>query len=170
MNKVFGKEEDFSLVRKDEVSRIAVSYEPSEVDENGNRTWYEVYFYRNKISMPNIEQLKRAIWDDINQQTDEKILSDFVWKDMPIWLSTENQFNYKAAFDLAMMTEGSNLPVTFKFGTDDSPIYYEFTEILDLQNFYISAMSYINTCLSEGWSRKDNIDWEKYEKALEDNL
>jgi hypothetical protein len=40
---------------------------------------------------------------------------------MPVWLSTENQFNYKAAFDLATQTGGKSLPVTFKFGSTNNP-------------------------------------------------
>ena len=40
---------------------------------------------------------------------------------MPVWLSSENQFNYKAAYDLAVQTGGATLPVTFKFGTDEVP-------------------------------------------------
>ena len=46
------------------------------------------------------------VYDWYNKQTDEKILSGFVWKGMKVWLSAENQFNYKAAFDLAMQTAG----------------------------------------------------------------
>jgi len=81
---------------------------------------------------------------------------------MKIWLSTENQFNYKAAYDLAVQTNGSNLPIVFKFGTTNSPIYYTFETLEDLTNFYTSAMSYINTTLVEGWKEKDNINWESY--------
>lgn len=76
---------------------------------------------------------------------------------MPIWLSSENQFNYKAAYDLAV-TFGGNLPCVFKFGTTENPIYYEFTETEDLTDFYLSAMNYINNTLAEGWKEKDNID------------
>ena len=30
---------------------------------------------------------------------------------MNIWLSSENQFNYKVAYDLALQTNGANLPI-----------------------------------------------------------
>ena len=85
---------------------------------------------------------------------------------MPIWLSSENQFNYKAAFDLAVQTQGMNLPSTFKFGTTDEPIYYTFETIEDLQDFYTSAVKYINDTLAEGWKQKDSIDWKAYEMEL----
>ena len=34
----------------------------------------------------------------INEKTDWKIKSGFTWKDYKVWLSSENQFNYKAAY------------------------------------------------------------------------
>jgi len=85
---------------------------------------------------------------------------------MPVWLSTENQFNYKAAYDLAVMSQGQSLPVTFKFGATESPVYYTFETLDDISDFYISAMAYINTTLAEGWKLKDGIDWSVYEEAL----
>ena len=137
-------------------------------DEDGNQvetdlaTWTEHYF----SSKPSIGQVKNFILDTINKEIDQKILSGMVWKDMPIWLSSENQFNYKAAYDLAVMSQGQSLPVMFKFGTTDEPVYYNFETLEDISNFYISAMNYINTTLAEGWKKKDSIDWTVYENAL----
>lgn len=137
-------------------------------DEDGNQvetdlaTWTEHYF----SSKPSIGQVKNFILDTINKEIDQKILSGMVWKDMPIWLSNENQFNYKAAYDLAVMSQGQSLPVMFKFGTTDEPVYYNFETLEDISNFYISAMNYINTTLAEGWKKKDSIDWTVYENAL----
>lgn len=115
---------------------------------------------------PNIEQVKNIILDGYNKIVDEKILTGFIWKDMPIWLSSENQFNYKAAYDLAVMSQGKTLPTVFKFGTTENPVYYTFETLDDISDFYVSAMAYINTCLAEGWKTKDNIDWSAYEEAL----
>ena len=112
---------------------------------------------------PSIEQIKDLVYNWYNKQTDEKILSGFVWKGMKVWLSAENQFNYKAAFDLAMQTAGQSLPVKFKFGTSFEPVYYVFSNLAELTDFYTSAMSYINTTLDEGWSKKDSINWNKYQ-------
>lgn len=111
---------------------------------------------------PSLEYIKNLILTWYNQQIDKKILSDFKWNDMPIWLSSENQFNYKAAYDLAVQTGGVNLPITFKFGSTDEPIYYTFTTMEELNSFYLSAMKYINDTLAEGWKEKDAIDWEQY--------
>ena len=140
-----------------------------EVDEDGNKTetnlgtWTEMWL----SGKPSIEQVKDIVLNAMNKEIDQKILSGFVWKDMSVWLSSENQFNYKAAYDLAVMSQGQSLPVTFKFGPTDSPVYYTFESLEDISDFYVSAMAYINTCLSEGWKKKDSIDWSVYEKALE---
>ena len=144
-------------------------FEPfDEIDEEGNKnetplgTWTETLL----SGKPSIEQVKGIILDAMNKEVDQKILSGFVWKDMPVWLSTENQFNYKAAYDLAVMSQGKSLPTVFKFGTTEQPVYYSFGTLEDISDFYISAMAYINTCLAEGWKQKDSIDWSVYEQAL----
>ena len=71
----------------------------------------------------------------INEETDWKIKSGFTWKDYKVWLSSENQFNYKAAYDLAVQTNGVSLPVTFKFGDNDNQVYYKFTTLEELTDF-----------------------------------
>lgn len=116
---------------------------------------------------PSLDVIKDIILDIENAAIDKKILSGFVWNDMTVWLSSENQFNYKAAYDLATQTNGANLPLTFKFGDTENPKYHEFKTLDDLSDFYIKAMSYINTTLSEGWKKKDSIDWDLYQKALD---
>lgn len=139
-----------------------------EEDEDGNKVETQLGTWTEALVpfKPSLEQLKKLILDAINKEVDEKILSGFVWKDMSVWLSTENQFNYKAAYDLAVMSQGQSLPVTFKFGTTESPVYYTFESLDDISDFYISAMAYINKTLAEGWKLKDSIDWSVYEEAL----
>lgn len=139
----------------------------SEPDDNINKQ--AVSFYEIEIISqykPKINNIKQALLDGINQMIDDKILSGFVWKDMPVWLSTENQFNYKAAYDLAVMSQGKSLPVLFKFGTTENPIYYTFETLEDISDFYLSAMAYISKTLEDGWVMKDSIDWSEYEEAL----
>ena len=118
------------------------------------------------LHKPTIQEIKDIILAWMNSEIDEQILSGFEWNGMKVWLSSENQFNYKAAYDLAVQTNGANLPVVFKFGTTENPTYYTFTSIEELQGFYVSAMNYINLVLNEGWARKDAMDWSEYEKSL----
>ena len=96
-----------------------------EKKENNLATWT----YEQFLQPVSLEYIKNIILDWYNKEIDNKILSGFVWNDMPVWLSSENQFNYKAAYDLAVQTNGASLPVTFKFGTTDNPIYHTFTTV-----------------------------------------
>lgn len=140
-----------------------------EVDENGKKKFVGKSYYEQQfIGKPTIEKVKEIVLSGINAVIDEKILSGFVWNGMEVWLSSENQFNYKAAYDLAVQTNGANLPVRFKFGTTEKPVYYTFNTVEELSNFYMSAMSYINACLEEGWAKKDAINWSEYEDLIKD--
>lgn len=111
---------------------------------------------------PMPEECKEVILDWFNQKIDRQILAGFVWNGMPIWLSTENQFNYKAAFDLATMTGGATLPVVFKFGTTEQPVYHEFKTVEEITGFYTDCMAYVTTCLKAGWTEKDAFDFVPY--------
>jgi len=84
---------------------------------------------------------------------------------MPVWLSMENQFNYKAACDMAAQTEGKELP-TFKFGTTEEPVYYTFKNIAEMKEFCTAMVTYTNKTISDGWAEKDSIDWEVYSNLL----
>lgn len=133
----------------------------TETINDETRTNYE-YMEKEFNYKPSVDEIKELVLTWHNNEIDTKIISGFTWKDMPIWLSAENQFNYKAAFDLAIQTNGQNLPITFKFGTTENPIYYTFTDLGDIQDFYTSSVSYINSTLAEGWQTKDSIDFTVY--------
>ena len=126
--------------------------------DDGSAEWLEEDFDHK----PTITEIRNIIIQYHNEQVDAKILSGYRWNDMPVWLSTENQFNYKASFDVAVQSNGANLPVRFKFGTEDAPLYHDFTTIEELTDFYYGAMVFINTTLQEGWTAKDNIDFSVF--------
>lgn len=111
---------------------------------------------------PSLDEIKTLITNWYNSEIALKIKTGFIWKDIPIWLSSENQFNYKSVYDLSVGEKGKNLPVTFKFGNDESPVYYTFEDINDLKDFYLSMVKHINDTVSEGWKLKDSIKWEDY--------
>ena len=115
--------------------------------------------YRERFEYkPTLEEIKEIIIAQVNRNVEEKILCGLMWRDMPIWLSTENQFNYKAAYDLAVQTGGQSLPVKFKFGTDEQPVYHTFTTLDELQEFYMTSLAFVQQVLDEGWQEKDNLD------------
>lgn len=121
-------------------------------DESG-WNWRQRFSHR-----PSLEEIKSVIFEAINAETDRVILESFVWKDMPVWLSTENQFNYKAAYDLAVQSNGASLPVRFKFGSDAKPVYYTFESLDDFADFYTKVIEHINTALYIGWTYKDYLE------------
>lgn len=128
--------------------------------EDGSATYMEKEFKYK----PTDEEIKQTIIGWINAQTDEAILSGFVWNDMPVWLSSENQFNYKAAYDLAVQTAGATLPVKFKFGTDDVPCYHTFQTVEELSDFYIQSIQYVQNLLDECWNKKDAFSLDSYQE------
>lgn len=132
----------------------------TESNPNASGVNYEEFEFSRK---PSVDEVKKVIIDWYNRQIDDSILRKFVWNDMPVWLSMENQFNYKAAFDLAVQTNGNSLPVIFKFGTDDKAVYHEFTTLEDITDFYSKAVAFKDKILSEGWALKDAIDFSLYE-------
>ena len=169
MNKVSGKKKDFAYMSEDE-NRITIGYGQKKVSTTLYE-WYEIYLYKKQLNHLSLQEVKDAIIGDINARTDEKIVSGFVWTPaaggdpIPVWLSTENQFNFKSAYDLAVQKNGATLPVTFKMGedADGNPVYHTFETMEDADDFYIKAVTYINQTLAEGWAEKDGIDWTPYE-------
>ena len=163
MNKVCGNQNDYVPYREDR-SRYVISHGLEEAPNN-LYTWYEIYIYKKQKSYLTFQDVKNAILDDINAQTDYKILTGLVWNDKPVWLSTENQFNFSEG-ERKTKDNPSILPVTYKIGQDENenPVYYTFTTVEEITDFYDTCFAYINQCLNEGWQRKDSIDWEPYKE------
>lgn len=133
------------------------------IDEDGNEIEGNVEFMEQEFNhKPTLSEVKELITSWYNSIIDEKILSGFKFKDIPVWLSSENQFNYKAAYDIAVQKNGANLPIKFKLGTDEEPVYVTFNSVEELEEFYIQSVYYIQNTLNEGWEMKNNINWEAY--------
>lgn len=131
-------------------------------DETGENVdfWEEEFGHQ-----PTLDEVKTTIIGQINASTDAKILNGLKWNGSPVYLSTENQFNFKAAHDLAVQTGGKNMPVKFKIGEleDSTAVYHTFETTEELTEFVTTCMAYVQQCLQEGWTAKDSIDWTKYE-------
>lgn len=112
---------------------------------------------------PATSELKADINALINEATDKTILEGFSWNGKRVWLSTENQMNFKAAYDLAVQTEGQTLPVKFKLGesADGTPVYHTFTALSAFTDFYTKAVTHVVSALREGWEEKDSVDYEQ---------
>lgn len=122
-------------------------------EENG-----QGYDFRHTFThKPSKEEVLAVIVSHVNEQTDQKILSGYKWRGKNVWLSSENQFNFKAAYDMAVQTGGASLPVKFKLGEDEdgSPVYHTFETMDEFTHFYTNAITFIILALNEGWSEKD---------------
>ncbi|WP_343320181.1 hypothetical protein [Sphingobacterium multivorum] len=119
---------------------------------------------QEKIFMykPSIEEIRALIFSYYNGQCDKEILQGFTFEGKTVWLTMENQINYKAALDLAIHTNGESLPVNFKFGTDESPEYITFSTIEELRAFVIDMIKYIGITQAKFWQIKSNINLEEY--------
>lgn len=127
-------------------------------DESGAASYMEEEFNHK----PSGEEIRSLISGWINTRTDVMILSGYRYQGKTVWLSTENQFNYKAAYDLAVQTAGASLPVTFKLGDDDAPEYVTFEDLTTLTSFYTGAIQHVQEMLQNGWMAKDSIDLALY--------
>ena len=152
MSKVHGPKECFVPVRQD-ASQVIVSYDMT-ADGKKNAFWHEVTFYKKK-GFPTLEQAKQAVIQDINDRVKTAIISGFTYEGNPVWLSQENQLNFSQAV----------VPATLKIGEeqDGTPIYKTFSDAAELKAFNDACSLWRQQCLSEGYQKKDGMDWAPYE-------
>lgn len=116
--------------------------------------------------LPTLEEVQPLILGYYNSLCDDEIKTGLFWDGSRVWLTTENQFNYKAAFDFAFQTKvsgGEYMPVTVKLGEEGAPVYRTFVEFDELQEFITACFSHVQSTLVKYWGIKDAIDWTLYE-------
>ena len=111
--------------------------------ENG----YEEYIFIPTPYKPTMEEEIEKSVKMINEETDERILNDFVWKDNEFYLSIENQFNFKNLYDLRDIKE---YPITIKTKTG----FITLEDVKEVEDFYLAGVLFVEECLKEGWRRK----------------
>ena len=156
--KIYGAEEAQNCLTKVGRKEYEAIYGYGE-DEMGSYNWRKRYDHK-----PAITEVRSDIESLINERTDAAILTGFSWRGVSVYLSTENQFNFKASYDLAVQTQGATLPVKFKLGEDGdgTPVYHVFSEMEEFEDFYTKAISYVNDTLNAGWQEKDSVDYNDY--------
>lgn len=138
-----------------------IRWDVQDSDDGINASYMEEEFNHK----PTADEIRSIVMKWYNDRIDKEIISGFSYNGSQVWLSSENQFNYKSAYDLAVQTGGKTLPVTFKLGTDDEPVYKTFNTVDELKTFYTAAVSHIQKTLSNGWKMKDAFDLSKYKVA-----
>ena len=164
MNKVNGKKTSFAPIREDG-SRITICYGLKKLSDELYE-WLEVYLPKKQTSTLSLQMVKDAIENDINSRVDEKILCGYPWtvlhgddagKDVKVWLSKENQSNFKA--------KALTFPTIYKIAEDDdhNAVFEVFQNFEELEAFYLGGIAYIEQCYQAGWQEKGSIDWTPYE-------
>lgn len=165
MEKIFGKKKDFSF-RREEETRTVIGFGMEDAG-HGNYTWNEVYFSKKQTPNLSIKDIREAVSACIDEETELLIVSGFKYEGKSVWLSKEKQFNIKSEYDLAVQTGGQNLPLKYKLGEnrDKEPVYHTFRTVKSITDFYTQMIAYVRKCLSDGWARKEAIDWKQYERS-----
>jgi len=155
--KVYGAESRQDKLIKISADNVLLIYGYG-TDDGQGYNWRKYYGHK-----PTEEELKADIEALVNGITDGNILNGFTWSGKPVYLSTENQMNFKAAYDLAVQTEGATLPLKMKLGedADGNAVYHTFTALSAFTDFYTKAVAYIQSALQEGWTEKDGVDYPK---------
>ena len=158
MEKIYGAQGAQNSLTKVGRKEYEIIYGYGE-DENGGYNWRKRYDHK-----PTVAEIKNDVETLINGETDKKILSGFEWRGIKVWLSLENQINFKAAYDLAVQTDGDTLPKKLKLGEDDEgrPMYHLFESVSEFTEFYKSAVEYIEKTIQEGWEQKDGVNYGEY--------
>ena len=129
------------------------------------------HFIYHDTPKPDIEQLRQVIEDHINAKVDANILCGYVWtvlhgddagKTVKVWLSKENQDNFKAKHDAALIyPDKVRFPMTYKISEVNHKAVYEvFESIQELATFYLGGLAYIEACYNAGWAEKDAVDYD----------
>lgn len=159
MEKVYGspkRQDGLYKVGRNKYELIYGFGKDREDDETG-------WNYRQRFNYrPTLDEIKEVITAQIDNDTDAKILTQFSWNGKAVYLSKENQMNFKAAYDLAVQTGGQSLPIKFKLGEDaeKNAVYHTFSELAEFSDFYTKAIAFVIACLNEGWEDKDSINYE----------
>lgn len=129
----------------------SVRWDKKEQDDGSYSFYGEIIDHK-----PTLEEIKELVYNQINEEVKENIYSGFKYKGNTVYLSLENQLNYKAAFDL------ETVPITFKFGDE----FVTFTSKDELFDFYIDVQTHIQKCLADGYAKKQNLNLEEYASIL----
>lgn len=103
--KVSATERQDQIVRLSDNNYLLIfGYGRENGDDEQGYNWRKYYDHK-----PDELELKEDITALIDHFTDERILTGFQWNGGNVYLSQENQMNFKAAYDLAVQTQGASL-------------------------------------------------------------
>ena len=123
-----------------------------ESGEDGTQTC----LYADFDHKPTDSEIREFITEHYDAACDAECEWGMRYKGLIVYLSYENKFNFKAAFDIAVRNPAKSFPLTFKFWKDENtPVYWEFRTIDELSEFYLSAMRHLMGTYKKWWAKKD---------------
>ena len=123
------------------------------MDEDG---CYRKYYER----LPPSEVLTSDVEGLVNAWVEDGILTGFVWEGRRVWLSVENQLNYRWAMDAAVMG-GLTFPYRVRVVEGSGAGYVEMEDEEKLKQFWLGAQAHIRKMLEAGWVLKDGVIGEE---------
>lgn len=112
-----------------------------------------------------IEVIKSTINNYYNELCSDEILKGFKLDSDIVWLSSENQINYKIYYDFALFNHQNDLefqPIKIKIGDETESKYHTFQSFEEYQKFVFDYAEHIQNTISKYWELKDSIDWKLY--------
>ena len=120
------------------------------------------YNYRHRFDhKPTVDEIKKLVWATIDAETKDKIVNQFEYEGIKVWLTDEKQRNFASIEN----NESVTFPLTLKLNekADATPIYHTFQTRDEFKNFSEAAACFILETIRNGWKEKDNVDWSVFD-------
>ena len=115
-------------------------------DDNLLKQYGYVEYVYTEVKKPLIQLIEESD-KKINEETDKKILNDFVYEGNEFYLTTENQTNFANMF---IARDFLTYPQMVKTKTG----FMQIDNVSDVSGFYLAGVNFIKECLEEGWRQK----------------
>lgn len=120
------------------------------------------YNYRHRFDhKPTVDEIKKLVWATIDAETKDKIVNQFEYEGIKVWLTDEKQRNFASIEN----NESVTFPLTLKLNekADATPIYHTFQTRDEFKKFSEAAACFILETIRNGWKEKDNVDWSVFD-------
>lgn len=120
------------------------------------------YEYRHTFThKPTLDEIKKLVWATIDAETKDKIVNQFEYEGIKVWLTDEKQRNFASIEN----NESVTFPLTLKLNekADATPIYHTFQTRGEFKKFSEAAACFILETIRNGWKEKDNVDWDVFD-------
>lgn len=158
MQKIYGTTSRHDGLKQIGRSRWVIYYGFGKDNDSDDYGWD----YRHEFDhRPTLDEIREVIFEQITENTRQRILAGFSWQGHLVWLSQENQLNYMRDYNLVRNGERAMWP-TYKFGTDDEPVLYTFDSVDEFFEFTQAWSRHIDESINANRVAKAAVDWTVY--------